>query len=253
MENSEAVLAPSKKPETCEKHGAYMSMMFLGRWTLCPKCSEDRMLDLEREARVRFAADMLARSTDRAQIPARFRSASFDSYKADTSAQAEALGSATRYVTALHANVRTGRSLVMSGKVGTGKTHLACAILLDAINRGMSARYTTAAAMVREIRSTWGGEGDEAQVMREFTQPQLLVIDEVGMQHGSESELTLISEVIDKRYQQMLPQIIVSNLPVRHPSGPSIETAIGSRALDRLRDGGELVVFNWDSYRGAKQ
>ena len=76
----------------------------------------------------------------------------------------------------------------------------------------------------------------------------LLIIDEIGIQFGSDTEKLLISEIIDNRYQNLLPTVLISNLDLA-----GIKSCIGERSYDRLReDGGKVVAFNWDSHRGAK-
>jgi len=75
----------------------------------------------------------------------------------------------------------------------------------------------------------------------------LLVIDEIGCQKGSEYELGLLHSIIDRRYQAVLPTVLISNLG---PEG--LKAYIGDRALDRLRqNGGQVVGFTWSSMRAA--
>ncbi|EQD56002.1 DNA replication protein dnaC, partial [mine drainage metagenome] len=75
------------------------------------------------------------------------------------------------------------------GNTGTGKTHLACAIANELLRQGKSALFVRAYEVLRTIRDTWkGGEKTELAVIREFVAPDLLILDEVGVQYGSESE-----------------------------------------------------------------
>lgn len=75
----------------------------------------------------------------------------------------------------------------------------------------------------------------------------LLVIDEVGAQRGSEYELGLLHSVIDRRYQAVLPTVLISNLDTA-----GLRNFIGDRAIDRLRQGGgKAVGFTWSSMRAS--
>ncbi|CAH0649884.1 DNA replication protein DnaC [Pseudomonas sp. Nvir] len=75
----------------------------------------------------------------------------------------------------------------------------------------------------------------------------LLVIDEIGAQKGSEYELGLLHSIIDRRYQSVLPTVVISNL-----NADGLKSYIGDRALDRLRqNGGQQVGFTWESKRAA--
>ncbi|MNL75123.1 DNA replication protein DnaC [compost metagenome] len=76
----------------------------------------------------------------------------------------------------------------------------------------------------------------------------MLVLDEIGVQHGTDTERMLMFSILNERYNQMKPTILISNL-AREP----LEKYLGERAFDRMREGGgRMVVFDWESYRGAQ-
>ena len=83
-------------------------------------------------------------------------------------------------------------------------------------------------------------------MIRYFTKPDLLIIDEVGVQFGSPAEMTILHEVINARYESVLPTILISNLPPEQ-----LKEFISDRIFDRVTDGGRnYLVFNWASFRG---
>ena len=89
---------------------------------------------------------------------------------------------------------------------GTGKNHLALAIARHAITEHQSsAIFTTALKIAREYKSTWSKNSTrtEDEVIRQFTKPDLLIIDEVGVQFGSEAEKMIMFEIINTRYERM--------------------------------------------------
>ena len=45
-----------------------------------------------------------------------------------------------------------------------------------------------------------------------FIRPDLLILDEVGVQFGSETEKMILFEIINGRYEQLKPTIVISNL-----------------------------------------
>jgi DNA replication protein DnaC len=158
-----------------------------------------------------------------------------------------------------------GRCRTFCGNVGTGKTSLACAMAQTLVNIGFllrgnrdphdgwfvdnfySARYTTASEIVRKIRDTWGtgAKTSTTEVIEKFARVDLLVIDEIGAQAGTDNERSLLYEVIDERYQAMRSTIAISNCDRK-----GLTTVLGERTLDRLRDRGGLVcVFDWESFR----
>ena len=110
-----------------------------------------------------------------------------------------------------------------------------------------SVRIIKLVDMVREIKNTWqrGTEASEIDVINHYTQLDLLIIDEAGIGFNSDTEKMLIFDIIDGRYQNMKPTMIISNLDM-----DELTSAIGERVIDRLRDGGgQKLVLNWESYR----
>lgn len=141
-------------------------------------------------------------------------------------------------------------NMIMSGAVGTGKTLIAAATVQSAIRSGLTARMNTVMGVIRAFRATWKRdcEYSEAEFIRELTRVDILVLDEVGVQYGSDSERLFVFDVIDGRYRNMLPTIIISNLNI-----DGIRDCIGERCVDRMReDGGKVVAFDFESQRGKK-
>ncbi|EJF3060091.1 ATP-binding protein, partial [Escherichia coli] len=72
-----------------------------------------------------------------------------------------------------------------------------------------------------------------------------LIIDEVGVQFGSDAEKLIMFEIINTRYEYMKPTILISN-----QSKDELSAFIGERVIDRMNDGGGCTLaFTWDSYR----
>jgi DNA replication protein DnaC len=73
----------------------------------------------------------------------------------------------------------------------------------------------------------------------------LLILDEVGVQFGSETEKQILFSLLNGRYKAMLPTLLISNL-----TRDELAVCIGTRNLDRLQEGaGTFISFDWDSYR----
>jgi len=185
-------------------------------------------------------------------ITPRFSGCTFESYRTAEggAGMTKALVACQGYVAQFTDNYAAGRSLVLSGNVGNGKTHLACA-MVQAVIRGHGAQavITTAAEIIRVFKGAMdrSAEYSDRDVLDELASFDLLVIDEVGAQSGSAYELGVLHEVIDRRYQLVLPTVVVSNLATAE-----LARYIGDRALDRLRQsGGQAIGFNWVSARGA--
>jgi hypothetical protein len=75
--------------------------------------------------------------------------------------------------------VTEGRSAILLGKPGRGKTHLAIAIAYRALQNGFDALFTTAAELIDHL-SAASREGKMRETLTEYVRPQVLVVDEVG-------------------------------------------------------------------------
>lgn len=238
----------------CPEHGAYTSTNFIGEhWTVCPKCM---MIQRDREAKEQLAADEKLRQEriaskwkakiTGAAIPERFKDRTLESYVAKTSGQQKALAFATEYAENFDLVLREGRSAIFVGKVGTGKTHLAIGIALSIMQQQRSALFVTVQRLIRRVKDSWHTkEETESQVVDVFASPDLLVLDEVGVQFGSEFEKQVLFDVLNTRYENRKPSILLSNIPKEQ-----LSDYLGERVTDRLREnGGKVIGFDWESYR----
>lgn len=181
------------------------------------------------------------------QIGNRFQDKHWDDFVPPCPDAERVLSFCRKYADGFSAHRKTGAGLVFVGNPGTGKNMLSALIARDVVAAGFTALHTTAAKLIRRIRSTWGGGGDEEAALREFCSPDLLIIDEVGVQAGSESEERLLTEVINDRYESRSPVILISNLDLQ-----ALERYLGFRAMDRLCEDGRVLPFTWQSWRRKK-
>ena len=184
-----------------------------------------------------------------AGITPRFAGATFDNYQVDGDPQRKALAKCRAYAEQFPANFRAGRCLLLTGNVGCGKTHLGSAIVRAVVADRGEALIIPAGDIVSIARAsmTPGSGYTDRDVAVHLGGLDLLVIDEIGAQKGSEYELGLLHSIIDRRYQSVLPTVVISNL-----NADGLKSYIGERALDRLRqNGGQQVGFTWESKRAA--
>lgn len=227
------------------------SMLALG----CKRCAWEamHMAPRDSEASILANAQHKAEKTMAALIGAgitpRFAEATFDNYRTESDPQRKALTKCRAYADQFPANFRAGRCLLLTGNVGCGKTHLGTAIVRTVVSDRGEALIIPAGDIVSIARAsmTPGSGYTDHDVVLHLAGLDLLVIDEIGCQKGSEYELGLLHNIIDRRYQAVRPTVLISNLG---PDG--LKTYIGDRALDRLRqNGGEMVGFTWPSMRAV--
>lgn len=252
---AEAITQLGVRTMTCEHHGEYQSKgtLFgrhrkLEKWTGCPGCSraiEESAKQAERaiEAEARKAA--LEAMLKRTALPERFIGRTFDNYVAETPEQRKAVEIVRAYAENFERHGRHGTTLILSGNPGTGKSHLAGAVIQAIMPRRVGL-YVTTMGLIRMVRETWrkDAERSEGQVLDELAAVDLLVVDEVGVQYGTDAEKTLLFEILDRRYTDCKPSILLTNLGLDR-----FREFIGERLTDRLREVGKWVPFEWDSYR----
>lgn len=241
--------------QNCPSHGEYagVAMTIAGREVMpaCPVCLRENDAAAARERNERIAQDAKRNRINelfgRAEIPDRFRDRGFGNYAALTDDQMENKRVCEAYAVEFDAVRAEGRCLVLTGNPGTGKTHLAIAIARYVMRSGRDALYARAYEAIQAVKETYSKDAKrtEREVIAEFVRPDLLVLDEIGVQFGTDAEKVILYAIINGRYDRGLPTVIVSNLDLSE-----IESFIGDRAFDRLREnGGKVLRFKWDSYR----
>jgi len=178
----------------------------------------------------------------------RYLNASFDNFIADNKKMQEAKDTCIAYAN----SVPTQNNLLLTGYVGTGKTLLTAAMInhieneRSTVGERITSRTAKAIDIVRSFKKTWerASEVTEEDVIAAYLYPDLLVIDEVGASVGSDTEKRFLFDVIDARYNEMKGTMIISNQGI-----DGITENIGLRCVDRLRQDGTHLEFNWGSKR----
>lgn len=238
----------------CKKHGEYEERYIdwfggrVGVTSYCEECAKEQKLEEEAE-QLRIhnenQAKRLQTKKRNAGISKRNEDIRFAHYIADTPEKELAKKKVNDMARAIYDGKEAG-SLILTGKVGTGKTMLGCAAI-NAIIAGKSCRMVKMIDMFREIKETWRKDSPitELELIKKYSTVDLLVIDEAGVNYDSDTEKMFIFDIIDGRYQEMKPTIVITNLDMEE-----LKKVMGDRVIDRLRDGGgEAVAFNWESAR----
>lgn len=139
------------------------------------------------------------------------------------------------------------KNLILLGTAGLGKTMIAKNIAANAVLRGYRSRFVTASKLVSSLLHS--GHKMESAI-RKFTDPDVLIIDELGYLSFELKAADTIFEVISRRYESK-PTIVTTNLafsqwPTIFP-GASCVTAL----VDRLTHHADIVKVTGQSYRKA--
>ena len=144
--------------------------------------------------------------------------------------------------------VTEGRSLILYGKTGRGKTHLAIAIGYRAIQNGFETFCTTAAELVEDLsNASKRGQWHEALLI--YTRPHVLVIDEVGYLTYGQDAANVLFHVVNDRHLRKRPMIFTTNKPLSEWGKVLHDEDLAAAILDRVLERGRFVHLDGPSGR----
>ncbi len=124
--------------------------------------------------------------------------------------------------------------LLMVGRYGCGKTHLAAAIANHAIESGTQALFLTVPDLLDWLRYAYSGaEMSFEERFEEIRETPLLILDDFGTQNATAWAQEKIYQIMNHRYVNQLPTVVTSNLPVNEFEG---------RIRSRLQDPNLVTV-----------
>lgn len=143
--------------------------------------------------------------------------------------------------------ITKAENLVLYGDVGTGKTHLAIALAVEACNRGMRARFFTTAALVMHLRRA-KNEGRLDRELAILSKFDLLVIDEFGYLPIDTEGARLLFQIIADSYEKR-SLILTTNLEFSRWGTVFGDDQMAAAVIDRIVHHGRLLQFSGTSYR----
>jgi DNA replication protein DnaC len=149
----------------------------------------------------------------KAGIPKRFWTADVDNIRSEAGELAQA------WLDDLPANIERGVGLCITGRPGVGKTYLACAVLARVIDAGHKGGYITHEGYTRAVRRSFKNDDEAEAVERTLVRVRnrltVVVIDDVGKSHKTETEFTQdeFEYLFRTRFDRCLPTIVTSNVP----------------------------------------
>lgn len=245
----------------CEVHGDYVipkAVFMFGRLldvkeNVCPHptCQKRYLERVEgNQAAIEYERkrQAMASAVQNSRIPTQFVGRKVNELDAS-----KAKSSAILFIRNFQTFRKNGVGLLFHGAPGTGKTHLACAIL-QALMPEVRGRYCTVAEILQALKASYATtDVAESMVMQYFIEPPLLVIDEIGATATKEFEQTKLFEIIDGRAGSKKPTIFISNLNPGEGDVPNgvrtVRHILGERSYDRIRSLCEFTPTEGDSRR----
>ncbi len=186
-----------------------------------------------------------------ANIPKRYQHCTLGNFTAYNESLDRAVAQAKRVADAFP---NVSRGLFLEGQPGVGKTHLAVAVLKQAIQTtGARGLFYDTRDLLRLIRSTYdpSTRTTELEILRPVMTAELLVLDDLGAEKTSEWVDETMNLIVNTRYNERRLTIFTSNYPdIPDNTDPqSLLFRIGARMRSRLHEMCEFVVLDAADYR----
>ena len=137
---------------------------------------------------------------------------------------------------------------VLIGPTGTGKSHLLTALGYVACERGHSVRHTRVVDMINHL-TTAQINGLLGKALKNYTRPDLLLLDELGYLPIDKRGADLLFQVVAARYETG-SIVLTTNRPFREWGALfDVDNTLATALIDRLMHHGEAIVIKGDSYR----
>jgi DNA replication protein DnaC len=145
--------------------------------------------------------------------------------------------------------VRDGTPVLFLGRPGCGKSHLAVALALKAIEVGYRTYFVGATEMTKALVTAWA-EGTFSSKVQNYTSPRLLIIDDVGITPFDRTEANAFFQVVNRRYERGAATIVTTNRGL--PGWAELfggDTVVAAAILDRLLDRATVINIKGPSWR----
>jgi DNA replication protein DnaC len=260
---AQGIKAPAEVCPLCEGTG----------WKTVPASSNGRSASVSIndrrvtrcDCRLRARAQSLVAA---ARIPKRYEHCELSNYDTDFPGAHPSLAEAHFIASgfAKKCDPRGDKGLLIIGKIGTGKTHLAVGILKELIlNRGIPCLFYDYRELLKEIQNSYNStvQTTELDVLRPVFETDVLVLDELGAVKPTEWVWDTVSLILNTRYNDNRTTIITTNFDDQPAAGASASISparaatrgetlgdrIGERMRSRLHEMCRIITLDGSDFR----
>jgi DNA replication protein DnaC len=250
-----------------------------GCFETCPVChgeefsrvTDDRGYSFVTRCKLCGTLNQRIEAFNEARIPARYyQLTSAIEHFQTNSTSGKPLGNLQQVKLRLHRWV-TGfspgeKGFLLCGAVGTGKTHLLAAIVRHlTLEKGMGSRFIEFTHLLSQIREQFDQGRGESQILGPLSEVPVLAIDELGKGRNNAWQLSIIDEIISKRYNRELTTLFTTNYPVedagssrldpnsenyrQQATQETLRERIGERIFSRLYEMSTFIELDAPDFR----
>lgn len=208
------------------------------------------------------AQRLRARMYSNARIPKKHADSMFGNFEPANASQRNA---ANWFLERVDTWTPGEKALILSGPVGTGKTHLMCAWLRSiTLRHGVGAKFVEFSHLLRDIKAGYDQNKSDAEIISRLVDIPVLVIDELGKQLDTDWQKGILDQLISQRYNKKNSTFATTNYPLEMGVGRMVSRAsddfkvrslsevVGSRMASRLAEMCDVIEVDAPDYRRQK-
>jgi len=143
--------------------------------------------------------------------------------------------------------VKKNRNIIFMGKSGTGKTHLATGLGMEACKQGVRTRFVTGCGLANELIEA-RDEKLLGRTVKRYAGYGLLIVDELGYVPFSTEGAQLIFQILAERHERK-PVMITTNMGFGDWTQIFGDPSMTAALLDRITHKAHVINCSWESYR----
>lgn len=194
------------------------------------KCKKKEIEDKEQRELKQAKQDRLKQLFNNSLMDEKFKYETFERWD-NTKGDINLFNIAQRYCNNFKEAKKNGLGFIIYGPPGNGKTYTANCIANNLLNKEYTVICVSINSLLDRIKktyNTWGKEGEDT-VLSGLANADLLVIDDLGTEQGSNWTISKVYNIIDSRYRNGLPLIITTNYSME-----DLKEKYGYRTADRI-------------------